>query len=748
MELEIVNVFKKLFKIGKFNPKNYGYYGDSVGISLNTIITNPRNVFLYGNNGLKHAVVLSGGGKVIFKKNSGASYGLRISTGNHARIVGVPYRCITEVDKPDGLDGDVVIEEDVWMGMNVVITCGVTIGRGANIGAGSVVRNNVPPYAVVIGNPAKVVGFTFNPSQIIEHEKRLYSEKERIPKEIIEKNYNDFYGIANSNQLEHNGEFTIEDYNRTFAEVFNLTNQSLEMLEYKQTDGWDSVGHMSLIAAIENKFGVSLKTEDFLRFHSYNMGLEILSSYGISFKDDKKESVEFPDDFFDFSKFPANIAIQTKDRIITYKDLDDSVFALSKLIRKGKVAFLLAQNSIGSVASYVGCIKNNVPVAILDAHKDSDSIGQIINQYHPEYLLLPSEDVVKYGGEIIGNIFVYAIVKLESTNYPVSDNLALLLTTSGSTGSPKFVRLSKKNIQSNAESIVRYLDLSSKERPITCLPMYYSYGISVINSHFVVGATIILTEESVVSPNFWNLVKEKNVTSVSGVPYTYDMFKQMRVMDMDIPSLRTFTQAGGKMSKENVVFFANKCKDKGKKLIVMYGQTEASPRISYLPFENAVEKADSIGIAIPGVELSISDEGELVCNGPNVFQGYAETYKDLAKGDEHHGVLFTGDMARKDEDGYFHITGRKKRFVKIYGNRVGLDELEHLIMQKYGKVICVGADDHVTIYTTDKSVNLNEVVTYISEKSRINSNAFTAACIDSFPYSSTGKIEYTKLIVK
>lgn len=747
MELEIINVFKKLFKIGKFNPKNYGYFGDSVSISLNTIITNPHNVYLYGNNGLKHAIILSGKrGKVIFKKNSGASYGLRISTGNHARIVGVPYRCIRESNKPDGFDGDVVIEEDVWIGMNVVITCGVTIGRGANIGAGSVVRDNIPPYSVVIGNPAKVVGFTFNPSQIIEHESILYPESERIPKEIIEKNYNDFYGIVSSNSTTHNGKFTLEDYNCIFVETFNISNQSLETLEYKQSRGWDSVGHMSLIAAIEQKFGVSIKPEDFLNFHSYDKGIKILGKYGITFEECKK--VEFPKVFFDFSSYADSVAVQTKDKAYTYSVLENKAKEVAYLLKPNRIAILLAKNTIGSIACYCSCIKNKVPVAILDARKDVNFICNIINQYHPEYLILPTDDVEKYEGDNICEIFDYTIKHIENTTYHVNEQLSLMLSTSGSTGSPKFVRLTTDNIKCNAESIAEYLELTSSERPITSLPMYYSYGISIINSHFVVGATLILTEESVVSPAFWELAKEQHATSVSGVPYTYDMFMQMRVMDMDIPSLKTFTQAGGKMSKEKISLFAEKCKEKNRKFIVMYGQTEASPRISYLPFEKAVEKSGSIGIAIPGVELTLSEDGELICKGPNVCQGYAESFKDLEKGDEYHGILFTGDMARKDEDGYFYITGRKKRFVKIYGNRVGLDELEQLVTPVFGKVICVGIDDHVTIYTSNKSINLSDIVAYISEKSKINSNAFTAVYIDSFPYNATGKIEYAKLKVK
>lgn len=642
----------------------------------------------------------------------------------------------------------VVMEDHSWVAAHSYIGAGVTIGRGARVGAASAIRRDVPPYSISYGNPNQIVAFRKRPEEIEEYEKDRYEECDRLPIELLKKNYEAFYGMIKTKQHKktENHIFCLDDYNQVFHRVFPSSTENVESFTYKQTDGWDSVGHMSLIVEIEKAFGITLKPEDFLLFHSYEKGLEILKEYGISFE--KKESEVFaPKDFFDFSAFQDAVAVQTKDLAYTYSHLDKNSQKLAAILKSGKVAFLLANNTIGSISCYVSCIKNNIPVAILDVHKDANFIGNIIKQYHPEYLLLPTDDIFKYKGDVIGQVENYSVLYLEDTNYPVSKDLALLLTTSGSTGSPKFVRLTKNNIKSNAESIAKYLELTSKERPITSLPMYYSYGISIVNSHFSVGATLILTEESVVSPSFWQLAKDFKATSVSGVPYTYDMFKQMRVMDMDIPSLKTFTQAGGKMAKENVAFFADKCKQNDKKLIVMYGQTEAAPRISYLPFDKAAEKPDSIGIPIPGVELSVSEEGELICKGENVFQGYAESYRDLGKKDEIHGVLYTGDMARRDEDGFFYITGRKKRFVKVYGNRVGLDELEQLITPEFGKVVCVGVDDHVTIYTENHNLDLSALVTFISEKSKINSNAFKAAFIDSFFYSDTGKIEYRKFKV-
>lgn len=183
--MELIQCIKKLFKIGMFNPKNYGYFGERVGISIDTIITIPSNVFLYGNNGLKKAVILSNSGKFVMKKNSFASYGLRVSTGNHERIVGIPCIKIKQ-DMKTRPGKDVLVEEDVWMGFNVTLLSGVTIGRGSTIAAGAVVTKSTPPYSINGGVPARFIKFYWSIDQIIEHERACYSEDERYSKEYLE----------------------------------------------------------------------------------------------------------------------------------------------------------------------------------------------------------------------------------------------------------------------------------------------------------------------------------------------------------------------------------------------------------------------------------------------------------------------------------------------------------------------------------------------------------------------------------
>ena len=241
------------------------------------------------------------------------------------------------------------------------------------------------------------------------------------------------------------------------------------------------------------------------------------------------------------------------------------------------------------------------------------------------------------------------------------------------------------------------------------------------------------------------------------MPYTYEMLDRMRFFRMDLPSLRTMTQAGGKLQKELHRKFVEWCLEKGKQFIVMYGQCEATARMAYLPWEKSLEKVGGIGIAIPGGQFRLiaadgseitqpGVTGELKYYGDNVTLGYAVCQADLRKGDERGGVLETGDMAQVDADGYYTIVGRKKRFLKLYGNRVNLDELEQLLKAAFPgvDVACGGVDDHLMFFSTDES-RLAEMRAFLSEKTKQNAAAFRGMALPSIPKNDAGKTLYREL---
>ena len=458
-----------------------------------------------------------------------------------------------------------------------------------------------------------------------------------------------------------------------------------------------------------------------------------------------------------FSENVAVISIDSKQ--YKYKELLEHTQEIAKKLEPRSLVFCLSQNSIGSLVGYLSFITNNVVPIMLDSSLDHELLDNLIITYKPEYIWLPEKNTntIK-GGELIINILGYSLVKLSSSKgYLLHDDIGLFLTTSGSTGSPKLVKLTYENIYSNAESISEYLSIDEKERPITSLPMHYSFGLSIINSHLIKGATILLTNNSLMEKEFWSFLKTYKATSLSGIPYSFEILKKLRFFNMDLTHLKTITQAGGKLNDDLNREFSEFSKKSGKRFFVMYGQTEATARMSYLPHEQSITKLGSMGIAIPGGEFSLINEngniieesdreGELVYKGKNVSMGYAECGEDLARGDDNNGVLVTGDMAKRDRDGYYYIVGRKKRFLKLFGNRVNLDETERLLKNIIPDCACAGDDDKMIVYITESN-RVEEIRQYISLKTGINPIGFDVKIINKIPKNSSGKTIYSKLIV-
>ena len=457
---------------------------------------------------------------------------------------------------------------------------------------------------------------------------------------------------------------------------------------------------------------------------------------------------------FDFGKYAKNIAVETEQGIkLTYAQLKEDADGIASEMEPRKFTFCLCQNTLGSLVGYVAFMTHNMPTVLLDASKDPSVISSLIEHYKPSFIWKPINSQPDTDStEIILKYEDYELVKTGYDGYEIHPDVLLCLTTSGTTGSPKLVKLTEENLRSNAESIAEYLKITESERAITSLPMYYSFGMSVINSHLIKGATLLLTDKAVIQREFLNFLKDGKATSIAGVPYTYEMLRRLRFLKMDLPELKTMIQAGGKLNANIVKEYVENAQQTGKEFIVMYGQTEAAPRMSYLPFDKALEKYASIGIAIPGGKLSVHDvndqeittpdvDGELIYEGPNVCMGYAECIEDLAKGDENHGVLHTGDVAKFDNDGFFYITGRMKRFVKVWGNRCNLDATEQLVKSVTTDCACVGVDDKITLFITQEGLE-EKIKNYLVEKTGLNIRAFEIKVVDDIPTLPSGKLDY------
>jgi acyl-coenzyme A synthetase/AMP-(fatty) acid ligase len=411
---------------------------------------------------------------------------------------------------------------------------------------------------------------------------------------------------------------------------------------------------------------------------------------------------------------------------------------------------------VEAVLGYLGCLRSRTPCALFSANLHGSHLSTLLDSYRPPYIWLPREraaeipsasELYRFGG--------FVLLSTDFPPLPADDALALLVTTSGSTGSPKLVRLSYGNLAANATSIAQYLQIRENDRAVTSLPMHYVYGLSVINSHLQVGAAIVLTNASIAEQRFWSLLERHGVTSISGVPYTYELLHKLRWQRMNLGSLNTLTQAGGKLHPDLVRKFAVACDAVGIRFYVMYGAAEATARMSYLPPEMATTYPGSIGIPIPGGDLWIQDDsgrvireagvtGELFYRGPNVSLGYATCGADLARGDERGGVLPTGDLAQRCENNLYSIVGRRKRFLKLFGNRINLEEVEQFVRNMGVECACGGDDDILRIYITDMRWR-EDVLSAVRETTRLHPSALHVVVLEQIPRNSFGKIAYAEL---
>jgi acyl-CoA synthetase (AMP-forming)/AMP-acid ligase II len=434
--------------------------------------------------------------------------------------------------------------------------------------------------------------------------------------------------------------------------------------------------------------------------------------------------------------FGDHPAVIDREATTTYADLAARVerFA-ADLGPTRRLVQVCAGNDVGSLVAYLGALAGGHVVLL--GGPDREAARALTEAFDPDV-------IVDGSGRHVDQ-------RRPGTAHELHGDLALLLSTSGTTGAAKVVRLSHRNLDANAAAIAGYLGITPADRAATTLPMHYCYGLSVVNSHLLSGGTLLLTDMSVVDRCFWDLCRREGATSFAGVPYTFDLLEHAGFADLALPSLRYITQAGGRLAPERVRAYAELGRRQGWDLVVMYGQTEATARMAYLPPELATVHPDAIGRPIPGGRFELRPlagaapgSGELIYRGPNVMLGYAETPADLALGATI-GELATGDVAREVGDGIYAIVGRASRFVKPFGLRVDLDHVERLL-DGAGIAATVTGDDAGLVVGVAPGAVAERVVELVHQRCGLPASAIVVVAPDPVPRLANGKPDHATLL--
>jgi len=457
----------------------------------------------------------------------------------------------------------------------------------------------------------------------------------------------------------------------------------------------------------------------------------------------------------DIKKYKKKIAIYlNKNNSITYSEAFKLSDSFLKYIKKRELIILIAENNIETLIGYIALMRSDSAIMIIDPTIKREDFKEILEKFSPSYIYCS-----KQLGKIILNsnfslIFSYQNFNLlkntKNKKYKIHNDIKILLSTSGSLGEPKFVKLSSRNLECNTKSIITYLNLRSFDRTITTMPMSYSYGLSIINTHLFSGASIVLNNNSLISRKFWDLYKDSRPSNINGVSFFYDILLKVGFNRILNPNLNFMTQAGGKLDEKIFKKILRHSIKNNIDFFLMYGQTEASPRISFhkLKKDNLNFKLAPIGQAIPGGKILLKNEknitihkknieGEVCFKGPNIFKGYSKNYKDLGK-TKSLKELKTGDIAYRDKNNILFITGRKARFIKSFGYRINLDFVEEKFANKGFKVACVGIKDKIYIFSKKKFLKINQII-------NLPKNSFEIINLKKFPLNNNDKISYNEL---
>ena len=409
----------------------------------------------------------------------------------------------------------------------------------------------------------------------------------------------------------------------------------------------------------------------------------------------------------------------------------------------------LAGRNPATVRCWLAAVRLGHAVAMLDAGMPAAARDRFLAAYEPDLLACCDGDVPPppgYGpaGPVPGGTLWRRLTPAAGEPHP---DLALVLSTSGTTGNPKTVRLSYGNVAANARGIAASLGLTGADRSATALPLHFGYGLSVVASHLIAGAGVAVLPDPPTGRAFWRRFVATGCTGFPGVAPTYELLARM-LPELDrVPALRLMTSSGSRLRDEVVLRYADWLDRRGGRLFMMYGQTESTSRMTCLHPRHLPERVGSVGTAIPGGSLEIvhpqGGSGDIVYTGPNVMLGYAEGRADLALGDVTGGVLATGDLGRLD-GGFLYLTGRRKRIAKVLGLRISLDDVERLF-EDAGVTAAVDGGDRVLLFTDGPTDRLESARGPVAAELGIPASLVTVRRVAALPRTATGKLDYRAL---
>ena len=457
-------------------------------------------------------------------------------------------------------------------------------------------------------------------------------------------------------------------------------------------------------------------------------------------------------------KYKKNTALIFESKCISFHELEKYSNDLAKNFEKENLMFLICENNIESILFYLSSLKKNCALVLLEKNITEINLNELISKYEPRYIFINKKKKHNFSKfNIRKNYMNYILLEnKKKIKFKINKDLKILISTSGTTGNPKYVKLTKQNLDSNTLSILKFLKINKKDTTITTLHMNYVYGLSIINTHLVAGAKIVLNDYSVIDKNFWSSLIINKITNINGVPYLYEILDKIKFLDKNLSSIRFFTQAGGKIDKKIQKKLITFCLRNKKKVFFMYGSAEATARMGYLPWKYVKEKSGSIGKAIQGGKFWLEDKnkkkikhnqksGELIYSGKNVSSGYANSYKDLKK-DNNSDILRTGDYAKRDKDGFYYLLGRSDRFIKIQGNRLNLEDIE-IYTSSFGiKSVCKLKKNNKIEIFVEKDVDEKMLLKKIKNKITIHPSNFLIKKISKFPINKNLKISYNHKI--